>query len=93
MLEPRTRRPVEVVRQVDRPAAPTAALVLDSLGRMHPATAITIVLTVAGMTAGAVVAIVAILGAVLATITAVVGMAAIGSLGAAILLAAQKTSR
>jgi hypothetical protein len=80
---------VEVVRQVDRPAAPTAALVLDSLGRMHPATAITIVLTVAGMTAGAVVAIVALVATVLATVAAIAGMVALSAIGvtvAAILL-------
>jgi hypothetical protein len=81
---PPTRRPVEVVRQVDQPPAPTAALVLDSLGRMHPATAITIVLTVAGMTAGTVVAIVALVGAVLATVAAVAGMVAVAGIGAAV---------
>jgi hypothetical protein len=86
MLEPRppTRRPVEVVRQVDTPAAPTAALVLDSLGRMHPATAITLVLTVAGMTAGTVVAVVALVGAVLATVAAVAGMVAVAGIGATV---------
>jgi hypothetical protein len=81
---PPPRRPVEIVRQVDAPPAPTAALVLDSLGRMHPATAITIVLTTAGMAAGMVVAIVALVGAVLATVAAVAGMVAVAGIGAAV---------
>jgi hypothetical protein len=82
MLEPRpVRRPVEIVRQADQPAVPTAALVLDSLGRMRPAVAITIVLTTAGMAAGTVVAIVALVGVVLATVAAVAGMVALGALG------------
>jgi hypothetical protein len=93
MLEPSRRRPVEVVRQVDAPAAPTAALVLDSLGRMRPATAITLVLTVAGMTAGAVVAIVALVATVLATVAAIAGMVAVAGVGvtvAAIVLGSRR---
>jgi len=76
---PPPRRPVEIVRQVERPPAPTAGLVLDSLGRMRPAVAITIVLTTAGMAAGTVVAIVALVGVVLATVAAVAGMVALGA--------------
>jgi hypothetical protein len=78
---PATRRPVEVVRQVDQPAAPTVVLVLDSLGRMHPATAITIVLTTAGMAAGAVVAIVALVVGLVTAVAAIVGTVALGALG------------
>jgi hypothetical protein len=78
---PPPRRPVEIVRQVDTPPAPTAALVLDSLGRMRPAVAITVVLTTAGMAAGTVVAIVALVGVVLATVAAVAGMVALGAVG------------
>jgi hypothetical protein len=78
---PPARRPVKIVRQVDTPPAPTAALVLDSLGRMRPAVAITIVLTTAGMAAGTVVAIVALVGVVLATVAAVAGMVALGAIG------------
>ncbi len=78
---PPPRRPVEIVRQVDTPAAPTAALVLDSLGRMRPAVAITIVLTTAGMAAGTVVAIVALVATLVATVAAIVGMVAIAGLG------------
>src|SRR6266487_2574766 len=55
---------------------PTPVLVMDTLGRMHPATAITIILTAAGMAAGTVVAIVALLGMVLATLAAIAGMGA-----------------
>jgi hypothetical protein len=45
---PPARQPVETVSQVDTPSRPTAALVLDSLGRMHPATAIALILTTPG---------------------------------------------
>src|SRR6266567_4093747 len=94
MLDHPPRRPVEIVRQVDTPAAPTAALVLDSLGRMRPAVAITIVLTTAGMAAGTVVAIVALVGVVLATVAAVAGMVALGAVGlglAAVVLGGRHT--
>jgi hypothetical protein len=85
MLEPSRRRPpVQIVRQVDAPAAPTAALVLDSLGRMHPATAITLVLTVAGMVVGGVIAIVALVATVLATVAAIAGMVAVAGIGATV---------
>lgn len=86
MLEPshQQRRPVEIVRQVDQPPAPTAALVLDSLGRMHPATAITIVLTTAGMAVGGVVAIVALVVGLLATVAAIIGTVAVVALGLAV---------
>jgi hypothetical protein len=92
---PPARRPIEIVRQVDAPAPPTAALVLDSLGRMHPATAITIILTVAGMAAGAVVAIVALVATVLATVAAIAGMVAIAGIGttvAAIILGGRRAA-
>ncbi len=59
-------------------------LALETLGRMHPATAITMVLTIAGMTAGTVVAIVALVATVLATVAAIVGTVAIAGLGLAI---------
>jgi hypothetical protein len=89
MLEPSRRRPVEVVRQIEGPPVPTAALVLDSLGRMRPAVAITIVLTTAGMAAGAVVAVVALVGVVLATVAAIAGAASVAAvavgLGAVVL--------
>ncbi len=81
---PPPRRPVEIVRQVERPPAPTAGLVLDSLGRMRPAVAITIVLTTAGMAAGTVVAIVALVGVVLATVAAIAGMVAVAGIGATV---------
>jgi hypothetical protein len=75
------------VRPVHEPEPahlPTPVLVLDSLSRMPPATAITIILTVAGMTLGTVVAIVAVLGMVLATVAAVAGSIAIAGIGAAL---------
>jgi hypothetical protein len=85
MLEhPPARRPVEIVRQVDTPPASTAALVLDSLGRMHPAVAITIVLTTAGLAVGGVVAVVALVVGLLATVAAIVGMVAVAGLGLAV---------
>ncbi len=76
---PPARRPVEIVRHVEGPAAPTAALVLEQLGRLRPSVAITIVLTTAAMCAGMVVAIVALVGVVLATVAAVAGMVALGA--------------
>src|SRR5262245_7958886 len=79
------RRPVEIVRQVDIPPAPTAALVLDSLGRMRPAVAITIVLTPAGMVVGTVVAVVGLVAAV-AAITGMVATAAVALAVAALVL-------
>jgi hypothetical protein len=79
--QPPARRPVEVVRQVDQPPVPTAALVLDSLGRMHPAVAITVVLTTAGLAVGGVVAVVALVVGLLATVAAIVGTVAIAGLG------------
>jgi hypothetical protein len=85
MLEPRpARRPVEIVRQVDQPAAPTAALVLDSLGRLHPATAIALILTVAGMVVGAVVAVVALVVGLVAAVAAIAGMVATAAVALAI---------
>jgi hypothetical protein len=84
MLEPTRRRPVEIVRQVEGPAVPTAALVLDSLGRMRPAVAITIVLATAGMAAGTVVAIVALVVGLLATLAAIVGAVTAAGLGLAV---------
>jgi hypothetical protein len=77
-----SRQPVEVVRVVEQPPAPSAALVLDSLGRMHPATAI--VFTVAGMPAGTVVAIAALVATVLATVAAIAGMVAVAGISAAV---------
>jgi hypothetical protein len=76
--------PVEVhpVHEREPARLPTPVLVLDSLSRMPPPTAITIILTVAGMTFGTVVAIVAVLGMVLATVAAVAGSIALASIGA-----------
>jgi hypothetical protein len=96
MLEPTTRRPVEIVRQVEAPTAPAAALVLEQLGRMRPTVAITVVLATAGMAAGAVVAIVAVVGMVVAAVAAIVGTVALGALGlgiAAIVLGGRPTRR
>jgi hypothetical protein len=72
------------VHQPEPARLPTPVLVLDSLSRMPPATAITIILTVAGMTFGGVVAIVAVLGMVLATVAAVAGSIALAAIGAAL---------
>ncbi len=86
MLQPRERRPVEIhyVREAEPARVPASVLALETLGRMHPATAITLVLTIAGMTAGTVVAIVALVATVLATVAAIVGTVAIAALGMAI---------
>jgi hypothetical protein len=80
------RPPVEIHTVQEPPTArvPTPVLVLDSLSRMPPATAITIILTVAGMTLGTVVAMVAVLGMVLATVAAIAGGIALAGLGAAL---------
>jgi hypothetical protein len=80
----RSRRPVEIVRQVDAPRASTPVLVLDSLGRMHPATAVTLVLATTGLVIGGVVAIVALVAAVLATAAAIAGMVAVSAVGLAV---------
>ena len=88
MLQPTRpeRLPVEIhyVREAEPPRVPASVLALETLGRMHPATAITLVLTVAGMAAGTVVAIVALVATLLATVAAIVGTVAIAALGLAI---------
>ena len=89
MLQPHQRPsspPVEIryLHQAEPAHRPASVLALETLGRMHPATAITLVLTVAGMTAGTVVAIVALAATVLATVAAIVGTVAIAGLGLAI---------
>ena len=83
MLQPRERPPVEIhyPHEAEPARVPASVLALETLGRMHPATAITLVLTIAGMTAGTVVAIVALVATVLATVAAIVGMVAIAGLG------------
>jgi len=60
---------------------PTPVLALDTLAKMHPATAITIILTLAGMAAGTVIAIIALVATPVATVAAIVGMVAIAGLG------------
>jgi hypothetical protein len=84
--DPRERPPVEIryLQEPDPARLPTPVLVLDSLSRMPPATAITIILTVAGMTLGTVVAVVAVLGMVLATVAAIAGGIAIAGLSTAL---------
>ena len=93
-----TRPPVELryLHEPEPPRVPAPVLVLDSLSRMPPATAITIILTVAGMTLGTVVAVVAVLGMVLATVAAIASGIAIAGLGtalAAIVLGGGRPSR
>jgi hypothetical protein len=85
--DPRERPPVEIryLQEPDPARLPTPVLVLDSLSRMPPATAITIILTVAGMTLGTVVAVLAVLGMVLATIAAI-ALAGLGTALGAIIL-------
>jgi hypothetical protein len=80
------RPPVQIhyVHQAEADYRPASVLALETLGRMHPATAITLVLTAAGMTAGGVVAIVALVATVLATVAAIVGTVAIAALGVAV---------
>jgi hypothetical protein len=84
--EPPPRPPVEIryLRESEPARVPTPVLMLDTLTRMPPATAITIILTIAGMTFGTVVAIVAVLGMVLATVAAIAGGIAIAGIGAAL---------
>jgi hypothetical protein len=98
MLQPHERPsspPVEIryIHQAEPARVPASVLALETLGRMHPATAITLVLTIAGMTAG----MVALVATVLATIAAIVGtvaIAALGLAGAAIVLGSRApTSR
>jgi Protein of unknown function (DUF2637) len=90
MLQPtedrRSHLPVQIhyLHQAEPTHRPASVLALETLGRMHPATAITLVLTVAGMAAGTVVAIVALVATVLATVAAIVGTVAIAGLGLAV---------
>ncbi len=101
MLQPHQRPsgpPVEIryLHQAEPVRVPASVLALETLGRMHPATAITLVLTIAGMAAGTVVAIVALVATVLATVAAIVGTVAIAGLGlavAGIVLGDRATSR
>ncbi len=98
MLQPADHPPVEIryVHQTEPTRVPASVLALETLGRMHPATAITLVLTIAGMTAGTVVAILALVAAVLATVAAIVGTVAIAAVAlavAGIMLGGRATSR
>ena len=101
MLQPQdrpSRPPLEVhyIPQAEPDHRPASVLALETLGRMHPATAITLVLTIAGMTAGTVVAIVALVATLLATVAAIVGTVAIATVGlalAGIVLGGRATSR
>jgi hypothetical protein len=74
MLQPSRgeRPPVEIhyLHQSEPARVPASVLALETLGRMHPATAITLVLAIAGMTAG--------------TVAAIVGTVAIAALGLAV---------
>jgi hypothetical protein len=93
-----TRPPVEIryLQEPESTRVPTPVLMLDSLSRMPPATAITIILTMAGMTLGTVVAVVAVLGMVLATLAAIAGGIAIAGMStalAAIVLGGGRQSR
>ncbi len=76
MLQPREPRPVEIhyVREAEPARVPASVLALEA----------PLVLTIAGMTAGTVVAIVALVATVLATVAAIVGTVAIAGLGLAI---------
>lgn len=78
-----TSRALELYRMPEAPAKPTPVLVLDSLGRMHPSTAIALVATTGGMVAGAVVAVVSLAAAVMVAAVAIVGIVAIGAGAAA----------
>jgi hypothetical protein len=101
MLQPQdrpSRPPLEIhyLHQAEPAHRPASVLALETLGRMHPATAITLVLTIAGMAAGTVVAIVALVATVLATVAAIVGTVALGAIGlaiAGIVLSGRATSR
>src|SRR6266545_2471774 len=89
MLQPHQRPsgpPVEIryLHESEPTRVPASVLALETLGRMHPATAITLVLTVAGMAAGTVVAIVALVATLLATVAAIVGTVAIAGLATAV---------
>jgi hypothetical protein len=90
MLQPTGDRPsrppvqIHYVQEAEPARVPASVLALETLGRMHPATAITLVLTIAGMTAATVVAIVALVATLLATVAAIVGTVAIAALGLAI---------
>jgi hypothetical protein len=80
---PNRTRELELYRVPEAPAKPTPVLVLDSLGRMHPATAIALIGTAGGMLAGAVVAVVSLAAAVMVAAVAIVGIVAIGAGAAA----------
>jgi hypothetical protein len=90
MLQPSDQRPsrppvaIHYIQQGEPARVPVSVLALETLGRMHPATAITLVLTIAAMAAGTVVAIVALVATLLATVAAIVGTVAIAGLGLAV---------
>jgi hypothetical protein len=87
------RRPIQVV-PLDRepetrylrvveptPMAHPVAQSLDSLGRMPPRTAITLILSSTVVAGGTVIAVLGLVGLVAMTLAAIVGMVAIGAIG------------
>jgi hypothetical protein len=63
---------------------PTAVLLLDSLGRMHPPVAITLIGASLAITGGLVVAVVALVAAVMTFALALVGTVALGAVALAV---------
>jgi hypothetical protein len=91
MLQPRPpAKPPEIryIRAAETVHRPAPVLALDSLGRMHPATAVTIVLATTGLVVGGVVAIVALVAAVVAAAAAVAGMVAVALVSLAVIVLA-----
>jgi hypothetical protein len=63
---------------------PAPVLILDSLGRMRPAVACTLILTSAGIVGGLAVSVVALAAAVMTFALALVGTVAIATVGLAV---------
>jgi hypothetical protein len=81
-LPPATRY-VQVVEAV--PTKPAAAHTLDSLGRMPPSVAITLILSSVVVTGGMVVTALALVGIVVMALAAIVGMVSIGGIAVGLL--------
>jgi hypothetical protein len=84
---------VRYVTQSEPARIPAPVLALETIGRMPPATAVTLILTTAATVGGVVTVVVLAVLAVVTAVVAIAGMVALGAVGisvAAILLGGQK---
>lgn len=85
--DPREQTP-PIERRIEPSAAvePRATSVLAALGNLHPVTAGTVVLSVTGLTAAAIVSVVALVLSVLTAAVAVAGAVAVALVAAAVIV-------